>query len=174
MKNQKAVYIKTALSGITIGLIIFMIYLFNERDKKAAEDYRNYYQPLAAAIENFKTNLARIYMQVETDALQTGEIEYGVRMELAQIVKANINECDKNIKKLNSDFVPLSAKKTKNDMVLFFARARGLLISIEKTINGGSSKKITGPELESIENELELISHIQISGYTYYSKNSTE
>ncbi len=167
-ENRNAVYIKAALSGIAVGLIIFMIYLFNERDKKSGESYKDYYKPLVTAIENFKINLAGIYEKAEAMALQTEEVDLGQKIELSAIIKANINECDKNIKRLNSDFVPLSAKPSKNDMISFFNRARAFLERIDKTLNSGLKPEILKTEFNDIEDQLVKISLIKISGYTYY------
>jgi predicted ATP-grasp superfamily ATP-dependent carboligase len=166
--NKNAVYIKAALSGIAVGLIIFMFHLFNERDKESSESYKDYYKPLVTAIENFKINLAEIYKRAETMALQTEEIDFSHKIELTDIIKSNINECDKNIKRLNSDFVPMSAKSSKNDMISFFNRARGLLERIDKTLNSGLKTEILETEFKDIEDQLEKISHIKISGYIYY------
>ncbi len=166
--NKNAVYLKAMLSGIAFGLIVFMFYLFNERDKKSAESYINYYKPLVTAIENFKINLAEIYERAETMALQTEEIDLSLKIELNDIIKSNINQCDKNIKRLNSDFVPSGAKSSKNDMISFFDRARGFLERIDNNINSGLKPEILEAEFKDIEEQLEKISRVKISGYTYY------
>jgi hypothetical protein len=62
----------------------------------------------------------------------------------------------------------MSAKSSKNDMISFFNRARGLLERIDKTLNSGLKTEILETEFKDIEDQLEKISHIKISGYIYY------
>ncbi len=167
-KKESSIYLKAALAGIAGGIIICMVYLFAERDREAADGYRDYYKPLVASIENFKKSMADIYTQAETVALATEEVSFEVRRELIAIINTNIRECDKSVARLNSDFVPISARNAQKDMIAFFDRSRALLERIVKALETGVKKEALAAEFDIIGNELEKLSLTQISGYTYY------
>jgi len=167
-KKETSIYLKAALAGIAGGIIICMVYLFAERDREAADGYRDYYKPLVASIENFKKSMAMIYTQAEAAALATEETSLEARRELLALINTNIRECDKSVARLNSDFVPISAKSAQKDMIAFFERSRALLEKIAKALEAGKKEEKLVAEFDRIGTELEKLSLTQISGYTYY------
>lgn len=166
--KKNAIYIKAALSGVAVGLVIFMMYLFAERDSRAGEDYRQYYAPLVKALENFKTNLASLYGRAEELAGSTAEASLEQKREFIEIVRSNIRQCDASVKSFDDTVAPMSARKTRNDMIDFFNSARSLLVRLEKTVDGKLKNGELAAELAAIEDDLEKLSRKQISGFTYY------
>ncbi|HBC75613.1 MAG: hypothetical protein A2008_08760 [Candidatus Wallbacteria bacterium GWC2_49_35] len=166
--NKNSIYFKAALSGLAVGLIVFMGYLFFERDKNSGDEYKDFYTPLVRALEQFKTNLAAIYGQAEEIASSTTEITLERKKEFIAILHSNMNQCDKSIKRFDDNFVPVSARASRDDMIEFFNSARALLERIEKALTGPLKGDELKTEFSAIEDDLEKLSRKQISGYTYY------
>lgn len=168
MKNNLQ---KTLLIGFVMGIIIFMIYLFNERDKEETSVYINYYSSLVQSIENLKSNMIDIYYNIKDIVLSTLEVSLDEKVEIMSIIDSNINQCKQCIKNVENVVTPFNALATKNDIISFFNDAIYIFENFKnvltKKFNQKNSNLNFDEDLSSLEDKLEIITKKKISGYTY-------
>ncbi|MEZ7890682.1 MAG: hypothetical protein QMC67_02945 [Candidatus Wallbacteria bacterium] len=164
-KKDINLILKAGFLGILAGLLIFIIFLFINRENESSDEYLYYFGGIITSIDNFNAHIPAIYEQAgniikKVKINSTDEVTLKEREELYFVIAENINACKYTKKEIDKIIAPISAEKTKKDMIVFFDQAQKCLEDIKNCVTSGHQN-----ELDNIKQTIEKLSKAKIRGY---------